>query len=129
MISFFSEGIEQTFGIPASLASGIIVACLVLAIIIIRLNETDEKNKKSKKHNKKEINKNEKKEYNIYDYLAGILALNAIIITLIYFFNEIPNFYPYEPNGFYIVVSWIAFALINNKADYGTWAYKDKEEN
>ena len=127
MISFFSEGIEQTFGIPASLASGIIVVCLVLAIIIIRLNETDEKNKKSKKQKKKKINKNEKKEYNIYDYLAGILALNAIIITLIYFFDEIPNFYPFEPNGFYIVVSWIVFALFNNKADYGTWTYKDKE--
>ena len=127
MISFFSEGIEQTFGIPASLATGIIGVCLVLAIIIIRLNETDEKNTKSKKQNKKKINKNEKKEYNIYDYLAGILALNAIIITLIYFFNEIPNFYPFEPNGFYIVVSWIVFALFNNKADYGTWTYKDKE--
>jgi uncharacterized membrane protein len=127
MISFFSEGIEQTFRIPASLATGIISVCLVLAIIIIRLNETDEKNKKSKKQNKKKINKNEKKEYNIYNYLAVILALNAIIITLIYFYNKIPNFYPFEPNGFYIVVSWIAFALINNKADNGTWVYKDKE--
>jgi len=123
MISFFSEGIEQTFGIPATLAAGIIGVCLVLAIIIIRLNEKDEKNKKSKK----KINKNEKKEDNIYTYLSGILALNAIIITLIYFFDEIPNFYPFEPNGFYIVVSWIVFALFNNKADYGTWTYKDKE--
>ena len=120
MISFFSEGIEQTFGIPASFAASIIVVCLVVAIIIIRSNETGENKKKSKKQNKK-------KEDNIYTCLAGILALNAIIITLIYFFNEIPNFYPFEPNGFYIVISWIAFALINNKADYGTWTYKDKE--
>ena len=127
MISFFAEGIEQTFGIPASFAAGSIGVCLVVAIIIIRSNETGENKKKSKKQNKKKINKNKKKEDNIYTYLAAILALNAIIITLIYFFNEIPNFYPFEPNGFYIVVSWIAFALINNKADYGTWTYKDKE--
>ena len=126
MISFFSEGIEQTFGIPASFAAGFIGVCLVIAVIIIRSNETVEKNKKSKKRNKK-INKNKKKEDNIYTYIAGILALNAIIITVVYFFNEIPNFYPFEPNGFYIVVSWIAFALINNKADYGTWTYNDKE--
>jgi len=28
MISFLSEGIEQTFGIPASFAAGIIGVCL-----------------------------------------------------------------------------------------------------
>jgi K+-transporting ATPase A subunit len=99
----------------------------IIGMFIIRSNETGENKKKSKKQNKKKINKNKKKEDNIYTYLAAILALNAIIITLIYFFNEIPNFYPFEPNGFYIVVSWITFALINNKADYGTWTYKDKE--
>ena len=46
MISFFSEGIEQTFGIPASFATGIIGVCLVVAIIIIRSNETGENKKK-----------------------------------------------------------------------------------
>ena len=61
MISFFAEGIEQTFGIPASFAAGIIGACWLVAIWIIRSNETGEKKKKSKKQNKKKINKNKKK--------------------------------------------------------------------
>jgi hypothetical protein len=124
MVRFFSEGIEKTFGIPFDIAVLIVGALMVLAILYMRMNDVKKVNKKTKEKKRKPSSK---KEDNIYTYISGILAFNAIVITVTYFFDSIPNFYPFEINGFYIVISWIAFALINNKADYGTWTYNDKE--
>ena len=124
MVRFFSEGIEKTFGIPLDIVVFIVGTLMVLAILYMRMNDVKKVSKKIKEKKRKTTSK---KEDNIYTYISGILALNAIAITATYFFDSVPNFYPFEINGFYIGISWIAFALINNKADYGTWIYNDKE--
>ena len=124
MVGFFTEGIEKTFGIPFDIAILIVGSLMMVLIFYLRMNDIKKVGKKIKE--KKEKSSSIKKD-NIYTYISGILAFNAIAITAIYFFDIIPNFYPFEINGFYIGISWIIFVLINNKADHGTWTFGDKK--